>query len=253
MNKRNYPYYNQMSTPKTPNQSITVQNPTPFSPVPFQSFYHPRVANVAQPRWMANENKTFFLSEMFVRDTYNRGMGYNIDDYGCIYHPNTGDDACGGIISAEAIGSYQDEAGNDKVRVGPTHIVNTEDYGLRYVQYTERGEVLDLGPVEHTCILGNIDRPEGIYIPTCNTKAMADGIHLLNEMFKIATENNDDLPIVKDVENYKNGDIPREMRDCYDRVALETAALNKAAALDAKDDYHKCTCGSNCKCNNNKK
>lgn len=252
MNKRNHPYYNQI-TPTSPNQSVAVhkQNDVPFAPAPFEPFYNPRIANPAQPRWMANENKTFFFAEMFARDAYHRGLGYNIDGYGYIYHPETGNEACGGIISAEVVGSYSDESKNDKIQIAPTHIVNTEDYGLRYAQYTERGEVLDLGPVEHACILGNIDRPEGVFVPTCNTKAMADGMHLLNEMFKIATKDDQDLPIVHDIEDFKNGDIPREMRDCFDRMALETAALNKTAALDADSDHHECACGGNCQCGGN--
>lgn len=243
MNKRNHPYYNT-------DAAIAHHQPTPApTPVPFSNnpFYQPRIADPINSRWMENEKRTIFLAEMYKRDTYNRGMGYAIDDVGYIYSPETGDEAMCGVISAQVIASQTDKDCKTCM-VAPTNIVNTEDCGLRYVQVSETGHVLDLGPVEHTCVIGNINRPEGIYVPTCNTKAMADGITLLNELYRISTEDDRDLPIVHDVEDFEKGNIPIEIKNCAERIGLEHAAMNKLAALEAENDHHECTCGGNCKC-----
>lgn len=225
--KRNYPYtfhhapnpenFGKLNHPVPVTTSIT---PTPIK------HYQPKVAPVSHPMW--NENTYFIntLEKMFRVNGYDPINGYSIDSDGLIYAPTTGEEATAGVISAMAIG-VDTTKNDDRLTTGSTHIINTEDYGLRYVCPTKDGRMLDLGPVEHACIVGNNTRPEGIYVPICNTKAMADGITMLKEFFNKATEDDRDL-------------IPFE--DC-----------EKLPAPDYNKHEHKCSCGGNCKSKTNKK
>lgn len=222
---RNHPYaVKVVPVQYNPENFGSLNLPTPTAtttaPKPINHIYHPRMAPLAHPMW--NENTSFIrtLNKMFEVSCYNPCNGYHVDSSGLIYDPATSEEASAGVISAVAIG-VDTTKDSDRMITSCTHVVNTEDYGLRYVCHTKDGKMLDLGPVEHACIIGNNDRPEGVYVPMCNTKAMADGITMLKEFFKVATEDNKDLPPFEDDE-----ELP---------------------APDYHHD-HKCICGGNCKC-----
>ena len=196
--KRNHPYtVNIVPIQYNPENfgslNFHVPTATTITPEPINHIYHPRMAApLAHPMW--NENTSFIrtLNAAFEISHYNPCNGYRVDSSGLIYNPITSEEASAGVISAMAIG-VDTTKDSDRMTTSGTHIINTEDYGMRYVLPSKDGKMLDLGPVEHACVVGNNDRPEGIYVPMCNTKAIADGITILKEFFNIATEGNKDL------------------------------------------------------------
>lgn len=223
--KRNHPYV--VATPMAPNPenfgtlNFPVPTATTVTPEPIYPVYQPRVAApIGHSMW--NENTSFIntLSKMFNVSCYNPSSGYRIDSAGLVYNPATSEEAATGVISAVAAGIDTTKSDDRLITTG-THIINTEDYGLRYVCPTKEGRMLDLGPVEHTCIIGNNNRPEGVYVPLCNTKAMADGITILKDFFDVATEGDKDLLPFEDADELPAPDYHHE---------------------------HKCKCGGNCKC-----
>lgn len=204
-------------------------SPIVSNPIPCRSGYLPRLADPQHPRWFNNQEFVRGLGEVTRMTGYNSKVdGYHIDDGGYIYQPGTGNEGNGGVIAAMAVASEQD--GSNDLIVERTHIVNTEDGGLRHVYITKNGSVMDIGPVENTCLIGNIARPEGIYVPLCNTRAMADGAVILENMIKQATENDMDLMPVA------------ELHDDIEELPMGIF----------EDDHHECSCGGNCKCKKNK-
>lgn len=100
----------------------------------------------------------------------------------------------------------------------PTYIVNTEDAGLRMVSFDKNGyDPLDMGPVEDMMLVGNDARPEGLYVPLCNMKAVADAA----------------VVIGRELERYEQGIINEELQSNI------TKMLNES---------HECKCGGNCQC-----
>lgn len=237
---RNHPYFKSMAPtllPPVPKQ-VTTPAPAPITPA-----YVPMMACVSHPMWMPKEQEIQCLDTIFEKNnTYGPHRGYEIDGAGFIYTPYTGDDAYGGVIAAHAF----DLGENGEVRWAPVNIVNTEDAGLRYAFTNKNGCVKDVGPVESACIVGNYDRPEGLYVPMCNTKAMADGMEMLKEMIQIATKDDRDLPPFDPIEEIPMNALPKNIKvDAIIPVAHECACGGEC----------KCggSCGGNCKCKKNKK
>lgn len=65
----------------------------------------------------------------------------------------------------------------DKGNYACCTIVNTINKGFRYAAVDKNGNTIDLGPVIAPCIIGNVNRPEGIYIPVSSREAMTEGIN----------------------------------------------------------------------------
>lgn len=151
--------------------------------------YIPKMACVSKPMWMQNAYRTEFLNSMFSHDCYSRDRGNYIDSTGHVC--DDAGDARSGIIRGMAISIDTDN--HNTLKVGSVNIINTEDAGLRYVHCSKYGTTIDIGPVEHVCVVGNDERPEGIYVPICNTKAMADSIILIDKFLKDATVDDSDL------------------------------------------------------------
>ena len=238
---RNHPYFAKQIPAPIPKQEdfdeLPFEVPSATEPYP-APVYNPEIAPLHRPMWMNNEYGIPVLGSLFQNHCYDKNKGYHIDNEGLIYDPTTSKDARTGIISAMAVGiDSKNPNGNNNVICANTHIINTEDAGLRYVHYNSAGEVVDVGPVEHVCIIGNTNRPEGIYIPMCNTKAMADGSMFLEEMIAIATKNDEDLPPFEEdilqpvVEDLSNG-VSNVCNDDH----------------HSKHHIHKCKCGGKCKC-----
>lgn len=245
MNKRNHPYFHSVAEAN----SVTTSTGGPYIPVkseaqhPMEPYpYTPRMAQLLSPRWIDNQNYVEYLSEMIHQTGYKKDTGYHIDDHGYLYSPATGDEACGGLIAGMAVVS--DKETSSELITGRTHIMNTEDCGLRHVHMTKNGMAMDLGPVETTCFIGNINRPEGIYVPMCNTRAMADGITILTNLLEEATANDADLPKLDlvDMTNSPASPVPFKDDDHHE------CACGGACKCGGK-----CKCGGNCKCKKNKK
>lgn len=217
---RNHPYFknNPMltSSPSTHTPDVIANKDnvpailtTPTTPLPM---YQPRMVDPKNPKWNNDDTILNKLNFAFEDNSYSSDFGYKIDGIGQVYDEYENLHAGPGVITALSIVSD----GNN-VDAVPAHIVNTEDAGLRYVRFCNDGTVADLGPVEQTCLIGNVERAEGLYVPMCNTKSMADAAHLLGVMIKESTMNNRDLP------------------------SIEECTVN-----DTHD--HECSCGGSCKC-----
>ena len=221
MNKRNHPYFNPIVEEKKPINQQNVVACNNVQPVE----YEPRMAQPWSPKWIDNQNYVKALGEAMKHSAYLPEHGYCIDNKGYIWDPTSENEARAGVIAGIAIASDVNDP--NMVITGRTHIINTEDCGLRHVHMNEHGFAVDLGPVENTCIIGNIDRPEGVYVPMCNTRAIADGIVFLNKVMEESIENNADL------------------------VDTKAKALPSAPF---EDEHHECACacGGKCKCKNKK-
>ena len=220
---RNHPYFFN----KQPAQITSIQaHPnTVVDPMVEMTYpgYIPRMVNLDNPRWFNNQDFVKDLGELTRRSSYKPDtQGYCIDGDGYIYQPSTDHDGNGGIIAAMAFVSEKENSSN--LIVERTHLINTEDGGLRHIHVCNDGAVMDIGPVETACLVGNINRPEGIYVPLCNTRAMMDGVVLLDKMIELSIENDADLP----------------------PVTLLPADEKEIPATPFDDDHHECACGGKC-------
>ena len=198
MNKRNHPYYAMHNAaPVEETQNIVPAYPSNVEATPYVK-YKPRSTTPWSPRWINNQDFVDNLANFKSNEFYNPNTyGYHVDGIGYLH--NDADPTCearGGAIAAVAIASDVEDPNN--IIASKTILMNTEDYGLRHVIFTDNF-VKDFGPVESTCIIGNIDRPEGVYVPMCNTRAMADGIILLEQLLSGATKDDADMPPVERV------------------------------------------------------
>ncbi len=57
-------------------------------------------------------------------------------------------------------------------------IVNTLDNGFVYASVDDNDNIEALGPVVTPCIIGNISKPYGIYIPMNNREAIINGVNM---------------------------------------------------------------------------
>ena len=139
--------------------------------------------------------------------------GYTVDNHGFIVNYDGVANIYDGIIHAMVITPDK----NGDVNMADVQIINTENAGFRYV--TGKNEnMVDAGPVQNVCVVGNRERPEGIYIPTSNLKAVADGIVLMNRFLNnnvaevgcIPTNNPKPLAEQNPVKNIPDIDIYKE-------------------------------------------
>lgn len=187
-----------------PNANVKVIDLTPvtrhLNENALQHRYVPEVVHPNRPTWIDNSESIPMLKQLFERQCYDKSEGFTVND--SQYVTPNGENA--GIIAAAAM--YSDE--NGKIDYSFANIVNTENAGLRYVHCCESGKLIDLGPVDHACFIGNNERPEGLYIPMHNMKAMYDGADLLSDM--IVTAMNKDKEHIKlsnnDIVDSCNGD-----------------------------------------------
>lgn len=221
---RNHPYYNRKGV-STPNPELSQVPIVIHEHVP-ELHYTPKVVSMRDPKWLPNDHIVEMLNHAHKDDHYSVSEGYVVDKSGLIYHPMTDTDAHGGIIAAMAFARDDD----DNATYAFTHIMNTENAGLRYVVCpADEANMHDLGPVENVCFIGNQDRAEGLYIPLCNTRAIADGINCLENILEDATKNDADLVPFED-------DIPFTMEP---PTTIEMPAL----PTNSTKKNHKCTCG----------
>ena len=66
----------------------------------------------------------------------------------------------------------------------PAFLVNTINNGMRFVGISDDGGALDYGPVTVPCITGNSQRPEGLYVPLTDMKAVFDAQVFLHNYTK---------------------------------------------------------------------
>ena len=188
----------------------------------FRPNYRPDVLIPNHTIWQ-NSDDLFMdiIAEEFVQ--YKRVDGYYVDVDSRICRHNTVNNK--GLIAADVLQSTeQTDADHLNFKCAPAIIVNTENAGFRYVRKDPNGNVLyDIGPVTDACIVGNIDRPEGLYVPFGNARAMADAIIILdNRLAKF-----------------------EGIAGVSELVANEIIAKPKQLP-----ESHECKCGGNCKCTN---
>lgn len=176
--------------------------------------YTPSVVDhmLSNPTWIEADP---YLSEAIARNFnfMNKLDGYHIDIDSRIVHDPAA--VFNGYMCAQAF-----QLGQEAPITYPTYIVNTKDAGLRMVTFAPDGFPMDNGPVEDVMIVGNETRPEGIYVPFCNAKAMADAAFLLG----------------KELEHYENNLI--------ETLNNEVKSLPEATS----EEVYVCKCGGNCKC-----
>lgn len=185
--KHNHPIilaYGARMTPRAP-QAMSVQEDKTFS-VRVNEKPHPygvkpvtpvEVLNLSDPKWIESPSLIEELKKSYGSAVYEPCDGYYTEGGGRVRSSDTS--LAAGVISAIAV-NYDTE--NEKVNTAPAHIVNTENGGFRYVHCTQDGKMYDIGPVINTCFVGNLERPEGIYIPLANTKAIADGLDMIQNV-----------------------------------------------------------------------
>lgn len=219
-----HPYFTSIRNDDHPNDAIPTFEQDPNKPAFITKFpaikdhsisgkYVPTVVDpmLSNPIWMQGDP---YLCEA-IAGRFNHmipSAGYTVDIDGRICCNNFDAANVNGFICAQAIQLH-----DDGIIGYPTYVVNTADAGLRMVVLNEEGKCpMDNGPVEDMMIFGNEKRPEGIYVPFCNAKAMADAVFL----------------ITSDLSNYEHQLI---------------SDLNDAASKRIPE-AHKCKCGGNCKC-----
>ena len=90
-----------------------------------------------------------------------------------------------GFMSAIAMGDPDIDEGNF---AGCT-IANTFNRGFRYVGVDDSNNTVDLGPVITACIVGNVRRPQGVYIPMNNPQAIRNGVSFALGMLETLEDN----------------------------------------------------------------
>ena len=173
----NHPYFKKQNICNGYQECIpTHQSIYPTRPA---NGYIPIVVDAKNPNWIEDESTMLDIVNKFKPVKITEEDGYIVDDYGFITS-RYGDisSVYDGIIHAMVITPDDDGA-----MLAHTQIMNTENGGFRHVTNVN-GNMADSGPVQNVCLVGNYDRPEGLYIPLCNLKAVADGVVLLESYFK---------------------------------------------------------------------
>lgn len=226
---RNHPYYgNRANLPTAPFEDQMAAN------------YTPRVISTT-PMWKEFKDRMITdKNDLFSTNFVSPYNGYYVDnEFGIIRNISDDNKSHGGILAA----TIMDVDSNAVVHTAPATIVNTEDAGLRYVQCSKDGSMMDIGPVESACLIGNHDRPEGIYVPIYNTKAVADSVVILQEYLEQVTKDDMDIP-------------PYEDAVMAAFVTPEGDFKYIAPPAELSEQYthkHDSSCGGNCKCKKDKK
>lgn len=193
------------------------------SPFGFRPNYRPDVIIPDHTVW-ENNNDAFMECIANEFRYYNPANGYKVDVDSRITVGQS--KYARGMLMANAMQSAEEIDGIPQFNMAPVIIVNTENAGLRYVRKDPDSDLMyDIGPVNDACIIGNYTRPEGIYVPFSNARAMADAAIMLGNELK-----------------------------CFQGVASVTEAIENtlverhtpSAPFEA--EVHECECGGNCKC-----
>lgn len=233
---RNHPYY----------QNQAIMPTLPVAPFEDQMIagYTPRVISTV-PMWKEFKDRMIKdKNDLFATNFVSPYNGYYVDDeFGTIRNISDDNKSHGGILAATIMDVDPDAI----VHTAPATIINTEDAGLRYVQCSKDGSMMDMGPVESVCLVGNHNRPEGIYVPIYNTKAVADSIVILQEYFDQVTKDDVDIPPYEDAA--MEAFVAPEVDFKYIAPPAELTEHHE------HDNSHNgnCKCGGNCKCKKNKK
>lgn len=169
----NHPYFKEIIRA---NETLCSHHiPQPVCPAVSNSHYIPKVVDHRNPVWIEDESAMLKVVNSFRAVELCDNDGYTVDNHGFIVNYDGVANIYDGIIHAMVIAPDK----NGDVNMADVQIINTENAGFRYV--TGKNEnMVDAGPVQNVCVVGNRERPEGIYIPTSNLKAVADGIVLMN-------------------------------------------------------------------------
>lgn len=126
-----------------------------------------------------DRNESFYNLVDQASGSYCNASGYAVNPTGYI-NPITFEDDLKGLICARAFitnGNPYDT----KYEIGNALIANTENGNFRYVSIDENNRMVDLGHVNHACIVGNAIRPDGLYVPF-NPYAINDGACMLTSI-----------------------------------------------------------------------
>lgn len=189
----------------------------------FRPNYRPDVLLTGHMIW--EDPNSFFMDAVSKEfNPYNTVDGYTVDVDSRICKQMGAAPNVGGMIAATIMQPETSNILNDlKFNCAPVIIVNTENAGLRYVRKDPNSSMMyDIGPVTDMCIVGNKERPEGVYVPFNNARAMADAIAVLDN--ELAS---------------------------FEGIATVTEVIaNEFKRLPSStEEKHECTCGGNCKCN----
>ena len=207
----NHPYFKEIIRANETLSSHDV--PQPACPIVPNSHYIPKVVDHRNPVWIEDESAMLEVINSFRAVKLCDNDGYTVDNHGFIVNYDGEANIYDGIIHAMVIAPDK----NGDVNMADVQIINTENAGFRYV--TGKNEnMVDAGPVQNVCVVGNRERPEGIYIPTSNLKAVADGIVLMNRFLNnnvaevgcIPTDNPKPLAEQNPVKNIPGIDIYKE-------------------------------------------
>lgn len=167
-------------SPEVVKDMTVAKMPVPNAP----GEYTPHTLDMHDRSWRNNVDylkDLAVLAEAVEPDAIHADSGYCIGRGGKIELVSDNGTQLPGVICGMAVASAFDgkEAGFIDL---PVAIINTEDAGFRYVNPNQNGSYTDIGPVDHACIVGNVNRAEGLYVPLNNLKAMADGKAMLTNM-----------------------------------------------------------------------
>ena len=153
----------------TPVEIAYIERPTPD--------YIPMVVNTDRPTWIDDAETVAVIANKFKAIKMNEFDGYHVNDCGVVVSERGDDYNHAGIIHGMIVDLDGDNGSLNRVQ-----LVNTENAGFRYVT-NQNGNMTDMGPVHNVCIVGNYERPEGLYVPLYNLNAIDDAITILDAYY----------------------------------------------------------------------
>lgn len=164
------------------------------------SVYHPELVDMHKPSWSDGGDRIAKIAKTFT--------SVRFDDFdGCFVGPDG--DICNSVIDDKvkdnvihAVIITPNVSDDEEVELTNVQLINTQNAGFRYVTNVDN-RIMDLGPVKDTCIVGNYYRPEGMYVPLSNLKAVADAAVLLSTFIEnqIIANNTNDIGYSEDEMN----------------------------------------------------
>lgn len=223
MPKHSIPITHSEFHPVSPNE---IKSSIPQSVNPFQIdsnptkdlFYNPPMEEIKSKE---DKEESFHRLEDRFSDSapYCNVNGYVVNPVGGI-NPITFEDDLKGIICAKTFISNENPYHTEFDSIN-TLVVNTENGNFRHISIDDNGNMIDLGHVNHACIFGNVERPDGLYIPL-NQYAINDGVCMLNRFMQEITVELNKGKILEENNHCTNGDC---------------------------DNHRECSCNGNCKSN----
>lgn len=148
--------------------------------------YEPKTVDITNPSWVEAKEPLPLSPVEFVEYTENDGCFVGACGRVMQSLRHKDNPVMGNVIHSMRVIPMDDNWKH--VGIVKAQIVNTQNAGFRYVAKNEEGGLDDVGPVEDTCIIGNYKRPEALFVPLSNLRAVADAVHFLEGYMDVSEE-----------------------------------------------------------------